>query len=55
MHYRRASDRNDSGQKGRRRGYRLNDNDFGIVGDPNNPPPTNLWSIRLENQLPLGK
>ena len=33
----------------------INDNDFGIVGDPNNPPPTSLWSIRLEEQLPLGK
>ena len=33
----------------------INDNDFGIIGDPNNPPPTNLWSIRLEDQLPLGK
>ena len=33
----------------------INDNDFGIVGDPSNPPPTNLWSIRLASQLPLGK
>ena len=33
----------------------INDNDFGIIGPPNNPPPTSLWSIRLEDQLPLGK
>lgn len=33
----------------------INDNDFGIVGDPNMPPPTNLWSLRLASQLPLGR
>jgi len=33
----------------------INDNDFGIIGDPLNPPPTNLWTLRLADQLPLGK
>jgi hypothetical protein len=33
----------------------INDNDFGIIGDPNNPAPTNLWTLRLPGQLPLGK
>jgi hypothetical protein len=30
-----------------------NDNDFGVVGDPD--APTNLWILQLKNQLPLGK
>jgi hypothetical protein len=29
----------------------INDNDFGIVGDPNDPPPTNLWTVKLADQL----
>jgi hypothetical protein len=33
----------------------INDNDFGTVGGPANPPPTNLWSVRLSEQLPSDK
>jgi hypothetical protein len=33
----------------------INDNDFGIIGDPNNPAPTNLWTLKLPGQLPVGK
>ena len=28
-----------------------NDNDFGIIGDPAQPPPTNLWTLKLGDKL----